>query len=412
MYTPIKNILMLTPIYPGVGMTADATPVIHYFVKEWIELGYNVKVVRTLSVFPSMYYKIGKYIMTFLSKKEGIAMVREHFSIDGIYEYDGVEVLNVSMRKMIPHGSFSKTILNNSIQKITGYLKSIDFIPDVIVSHWVNPSLYLSAKLKDKFQCPAVNVLHSYSNDINVFKHSDELIKAVDIWGYRSIPCLKSFEDKYGIQLRTFRCCSGIPPIFTQTPTTRNWEKVSNVTFIGMLIARKYPDCVLGATVKSFRDAHYHLNIVGAGGLESELKSLANSYNTENNISFLGRVSRQEIVKLLDETDIFAMISREEIFGLVYLEAMARGCITIASKNEGMEGIIEDGVNGFLCEAGNENELTSIIMKIRNMTPNERSNISIKGRETASAYTDENVAKNYIDSVRKFCNELSSDLTK
>lgn len=403
---------MLTPIYPGVGMTADATPVIHYFIKEWFKLGYNVKVVRTLSIFPSIYYKIGKYIMTFLSKKEGIAMVREHFNLDGIYEYDGIEVLNVSMKKYIPHGSFSKIVLNGSFQKITEYLKSSDFIPDVIISHWVNPSLYLSAKLKDRFQCPTVNVLHSNGDDISVFKHSDELIKAVDIWGYRSIPCLKSFEDKYGTQPRAFRCCSGIPDIFTQTHPSRNWNNVSTVTYIGMLIARKYPDCVIGATVKSFKANPYHLNIIGAGGLEADLKRLANSYNAENKISFLGRVPRQEIVKLLDGTDIFAMISSGEIFGLVYLEAMARGCITIASRNEGMEGIIEDGVNGFLCEAGNEKELTSIITKIQNMTPTERTNISFKGRETALAYTDENVAKRYIDSVQKFCNELSSDLTK
>lgn len=393
-------------------MTADMTPVIHYFVKEWIKLGYNVKVIRTLSLFPKIYYIIGKYIMTFLSKKEGIAMAREHFDYNGIYKHEGVEVFNLSMKKIIPHGAFSKKTLSHSVIEIQGHLENIGFIPDVIISHWVNPSLYISAKLKDHFHCPTVNVLHSNGDDINVFKHSIELIKAVDIWGYRSIPCLKSFEDKYGISSRSFRCCSGIPNIFTHTPPTRYWKKVSTVTFIGMLIARKYPDCVLGATVKSFQNAHYHLNIIGAGGLESELKSLANSYNAENNISFWGRVPRQKIVKLLDETDIFAMISCGEIFGLVYLEAMARGCITIASKNEGMEGIIEDGVNGFLCEAGNEIELTSIITKIRNMTPDERTKISNKGRETALAYTDENVAKSYIDSVQQFCNELSSDLTK
>ena len=55
------------------------------------------------------------------------------------------------------------------------------------------------------------------------------------------------------------------------------------------------------------------------------------------------------------------MISKEETFGLVYLEAMSMGCITIASKNEGMEGIIIDGENGFLCTAGDDDELASII---------------------------------------------------
>ncbi len=36
------------------------------------------------------------------------------------------------------------------------------------------------------------------------------------------------------------------------------------------------------------------------------------------------------------------MISKNETCGLVYIEAMAVGCIMIASKNEGFDGIIND----------------------------------------------------------------------
>jgi len=39
------------------------------------------------------------------------------------------------------------------------------------------------------------------------------------------------------------------------------------------------------------------------------------------------------------------MISTDEIFGLAYLEAMAASCITIASKDGGVYGIIVDGKN-------------------------------------------------------------------
>lgn len=62
------------------------------------------------------------------------------------------------------------------------------------------------------------------------------------------------------------------------------------------------------------------------------------------------------------------MISKAETFGLVYLEAMSMGCLTVASRHEGMEGIIEDGVNGFLCNAGDEFELAQVINKINNLS--------------------------------------------
>ena len=45
--------------------------------------------------------------------------------------------------------------------------------------------------------------------------------------------------------------------------------------------------------------------------------------------------------------NVWIMISKNETFGLVYLEAMARGCITIGSRNQGIDGVINHGVNGF-----------------------------------------------------------------
>ena len=57
-------------------------------------------------------------------------------------------------------------------------------------------------------------------------------------------------------------------------------------------------------------------------------------------------------------SECFIMVSKNETFGLVYLEAMLQGCIVVASKNEGIDGIIIHGENGFLCNAGDVNELT------------------------------------------------------
>lgn len=84
------------------------------------------------------------------------------------------------------------------------------------------------------------------------------------------------------------------------------------------------------------------------------------------------------------------MISAAEVFGLVYLEAMS---------NEGMQGIIEDGVNGFLCEAGNKEELCSIIRRINNLSAEERRQISNNAIATAKSLSDYNVAKSYIENV-------------
>ena len=40
--------------------TYEGTPVCHFFTREWVKMGYNVKVVHFESLFPRYYYWIGK----------------------------------------------------------------------------------------------------------------------------------------------------------------------------------------------------------------------------------------------------------------------------------------------------------------------------------------------------------------
>ena len=114
----------------------------------------------------------------------------------------------------------------------------------------------------------------------------------------------------------------------------------------------------------------------------------------------LGRIPREKILEEYDKADCMVMISEGEAYGLVYLEAMARGCITVASRNEGFDGVIVDGENGFLCEAGNAQELASIIKRIKTLTPEKRQLVSENAINTAKRLTDENAARLYIENVK------------
>ena len=102
---------------------------------------------------------------------------------------------------------------------------------------------------------------------------------------------------------------------------------------------------------------------------------------------------------MMYQSDVFALVSEKEVFGLVYLEAMLQGCIVIAAKGGGVDGIIIDGVNGFLCEQGNSKELSGIISKILRMTDAERKQISDNAAETATQYSDSQVAKMYLSNI-------------
>lgn len=44
----------------------------------------------------------------------------------------------------------------------------------------------------------------------------------------------------------------------------------------------------------------------------------------------------------------FLMFSVQEMFGLVYLEVMVLGCVVIGYQGWGIDGVVEESVNGYL----------------------------------------------------------------
>ena len=147
-------------------------------------------------------------------------------------------------------------------------------------------------------------------------------------------------------------------------------------------------------------NSDFKLTFVGSRDLGAEeTEAYIEANNLVNKVEFAGKLPREALIEYYDKSDCFILISKWEVFGLVYLEAMSRGCITIASYNEGMEGIIEHGVNGFLCEAGNADNLASLIRHINELTAEEKRNISERARNTAARLSDYNVAKQYLDGV-------------
>ena len=59
----VKNILVLTSIYPADDIPKGWTPVVHYFTKEWVKQGHRVLVVNYQADRPVPYREshIGGY---------------------------------------------------------------------------------------------------------------------------------------------------------------------------------------------------------------------------------------------------------------------------------------------------------------------------------------------------------------
>ena len=197
-----------------------------------------------------------------------------------------------------------------------------------------------------------------------------------------------------------FFCYSGIPEDYITKKNQHDFSHpLHSFVYVGEMIERKYPLRIIDAMQAVYPDGNYKLTYVGDGDLLNDIHRRVDSSGLNDNVATFGKIPRDNIKEQYDNADCMVMISRDEAYGLVYLEAMARGCITIASRNEGFDGIIKDGVNGFLCKAGDATELAAIIRRINSLTPDERQLISDNAIATAKSMTDYKVAKQYLEDL-------------
>jgi phosphatidyl-myo-inositol dimannoside synthase len=90
------------------------------------------------------------------------------------------------------------------------------------------------------------------------------------------------------------------------------------------------------------------LIIVGEGDDQPRLVRLIEAAGVAAHVDFAGFVSRAELHDLYRRAAVFALPSRGEGFGLVYLEAMAHGLPCVGSTEDAAGDVIVDGVTGFL----------------------------------------------------------------
>lgn len=397
----MKNVLMVTPLYPLPSKENKCTHVCHFFTREWVKMGYNVMVIHAQPVHCWAWHLLVKFFGKQLNNIIGGGnYYARKIKKTEHYVMEGVPVYRVPIYNFIPRGRYPNSSVHGFVETVHKILNDEAFVPDIIVGHMT--SIELIPEINKAYHSKTCMVAHGSLNKLKErYPNWKELIDSYSAWGFRALPIRKRFEEQYIAPENTFYCYSGIPEKYLVEKNKHVFEKpLSKFLYIGELIARKYPVALLEA-LPSVCEGDYLIKFVGDGLERERLEKKIRENNLSFHVKLEGRVQRDLVTQYLDDAECFIMISRREAYGLVYLEAMARGCITIASRNEGFDGIIKDGVNGFLCEAGNAEELTSIIRRINQLTPNERMAISENGIATARRMTDILMAKEYIENLEK-----------
>lgn len=355
------NILFITDLYP-VKNTEPTTPrTLSDFVSEWKKQGHKVDIIKPNFILNS-----------FLRKKP--------FYKTGQYE----DVFNVNYWTPFWFN------IKNKLKNLPKY--------DIVIAHMPSGILFAN-----KLGLPFVAGIHNsdievLTNPLYKIHFKPRLEKALK--NARAIAC-RSFvlQDKLlklypEFENKVFVAPSGVNEKLldeTNHSLLTTHHSPIKVLTCAHFKKRKNIDKVINACkgVKSFE-----LTVIGDG---KERKSLE---KIDKNVIFTGRLPHDEVLAKMRDSDIFVLPSVGETFGMVYLEAMASGCITVCTKGDGIDGIIKNGENGFLV-APNSNNVKDTLLNIKNLSAEELKSLHTNSFNTIKEYTSSLCADRYLQQILK-----------
>ncbi len=168
---------------------------------------------------------------------------------------------------------------------------------------------------------------------------------------------------------------------------------------VGSLIERKGVDLLLQALAKV--ESKFELYLAGGGDEKENLLQLAKKLKIEDQVHFLGQLSREELLKHYADSDLFVLPTREDCFALVILEAMCSKLPIVCSKYaDGAYDLIEEGKNGFVIDPYDAKSFAGkidLLLKDRQL----RENMREQSEEVLDKFRFANISKGYVAAIEE-----------
>lgn len=258
-----------------------------------------------------------------------------------------------------------QTFYFNKLRKVLEKYK-----PDLIYCNWLRPWAEVSGKLAVSFNVPFIIDHHEdlptlknlfpsgYNNFIKIFEKAESIIVHSN---YN-----KTDLEKENLKLGEVKVIYlGQNFQVSEDSKKFNVSKTKLVCVSHLNEPRKNIDVLIKA-FSLLKDNNYiSLTIVGDGMLKQKYIELAESLNLSGKIKFTGSKSQKDVETILEESEMFVLPSFPEAFGVVFIEALAKGLPVITCKgNGGGEELLKLGYQVVLTEPESAKDLSEAISNL------------------------------------------------
>lgn len=278
------------------------------------------------------------YVDSYIYKRFGkqVAKMAIRRDVDAVVMYDNIAV--PCFKYIKKHASYIKCVLDAStVNRL--YIRTV-YEKDMCQTH--------TSFFRD--QLPFLwnsNSIQKYKDEINLSDYILLPSKFVEkSYLFSGTPVDKLIHIPYGADLQRFNS-------IVREPHSLPIELI----YVGQITYYKGLHHLLPIIRDRFED---RINLTLVGGYDSN-DYLYQAYKDVSNIHFLGYITNDKLQVYYQKADAFILPSLGEGLALVSLEALASGLPVLGSCNCGGNDAIIDGYNGYVFEAGNDNDMVEKI---------------------------------------------------
>jgi teichuronic acid biosynthesis glycosyltransferase TuaC len=286
-----------------------------------------------------------------------------------------IDEINVSYPKFLSLPSrhtlplVAKSVRRTVDNAISDLTSNSGFSPDVINAHVPLPDGYASLPACRRLNVPLVTTVHGNSIQVSsknrlcrrqirtVFQSSEEVVFNSEV--------LLGKAKKHFDGLNQARVVpNGVPLTKLQSASSAKLpdsfsEDRMVVASVGSLQPTKGQEDVLEALQDLPAGSRPNYLLIGDGPQREELEQKA--VTLDSPVHFAGSVPHEDVFSHLKSTDIMALPSIEEAFGIAYIEAMACESTVIGCEGEGPSEFVENGETGYLVPTNDPKAITNIL---------------------------------------------------
>ena len=262
---------------------------------------------------------------------------------------------SLSARKIYPEARVTNILAKTHLRSIKKWE------PDIIHSQCEFSTFVMAKSLSKMLNVPLVHTYHTVYEDYTHYfiKNKAAGVKIVakasktfaDMCQYIIAPTKKTAKilESYNIDANKIAVIPTgirIPDIYKEDLKDElDLDKDKKILlYLGRLAEEKNIEELIRFYEK-LKDSSIAFYIVGGGPYLNKLKAYSKSFSKE--INFVGMVEPSEVNKYYQAADIFTTSSTSETQGLTYYEALSNGLVAICRDDDSLDGVLEDGFNGF-----------------------------------------------------------------